>query len=75
MQVQDPVCGKLIYLEDAESSVDHDGWAYFFCSERCRRLFGASPARFANQPRAMNAGPEGPDSRRRSKCTNEPWPR
>lgn len=74
MQVQDPVCGNLISIEDAESSVDHDGWAYFFCSERCRELFTEAPVRFANQRPEMNANPNRSNTQGRSKCTDEPCP-
>lgn len=55
MQVHDPVCGKLIDLVDAVGFEDHEGWAYFFCSERCRELFKGSPAHFANQRGEINA--------------------
>lgn len=46
MTVQDPVCGRKIDVSEAVASVDHDGWAYFFCSEECYRTFRADPARF-----------------------------
>jgi YHS domain-containing protein len=74
MQVPDPVCGKLIDLVEAVGSEDHEGWAYFFCSERCRELFMESPARFANQRPEMNAASDRTNRQGRSKCTNESCP-
>lgn len=46
MMVQDPVCGKKSELADVVASADYDGWAYFFCSDDCRRAFEANPAKF-----------------------------
>lgn len=50
MLVRDPVCESEIDLAIAAASEDHDGWAYFFCSERCHGRFLASPDRFAQKP-------------------------
>ncbi|MFQ5775663.1 MAG: YHS domain-containing protein [Kiloniellaceae bacterium] len=47
MKVCDPVCGKEIGLADVVASEDHEGWAYFFCSEPCHRRFMAAPERYA----------------------------
>ncbi len=46
MQVNDPVCGTKLALDRAAGQEDHRGWAYFFCSTRCDRLFTADPARY-----------------------------
>jgi YHS domain-containing protein len=53
----DPVCGKVLKLEAAVAQEDYQGWAYFFCSQRCRRLFVSSPARFAKRPEDGDARP------------------
>ena len=49
MMVQDPVCRRAFDLDGAVAAVDHGGWAYFFCSERCCRAFQADPDRYAAQ--------------------------
>lgn len=48
--VTDPVCGGAFDLGDAAAHEHHDGWAYFFCSNRCRDRFLADPDGYANQP-------------------------
>lgn len=45
--VVDPVCGKPLELDRVEAQADHEGWAYFFCSQRCHQQFSANRARFA----------------------------
>jgi YHS domain-containing protein len=50
MQVRDPVCGKQIDLGDAVASINHEGWAYFFCSINCRNEFKRAPGSFAAKP-------------------------
>lgn len=55
MKVRDPVCGKEIDLVDAMASEDRDGWAYFFCSSACHRLFNLSPERFSDRPETAPA--------------------
>jgi len=49
MTVTDPVCGQQIDLEKAAAHEDHGGWAYFFCSAHCHRLFKADPERYAGR--------------------------
>ncbi len=34
MRVKDPVCGKRFYLDEAATQHEHDGWLYFFCSDK-----------------------------------------
>ena len=50
MKVRDPVCEKEIELSEVVATEDRDGWAYFFCSERCHMFFMASPESFAQKP-------------------------
>jgi YHS domain-containing protein len=49
MKVTDPVCGRSLDLEKALAQEDYNGWAYFFCSRDCHRLFGLSPERFSEK--------------------------
>ena len=37
--IEDPVCGKELDLSEVQAHEDYRGWAYFFCSDRCRRIF------------------------------------
>lgn len=46
MRVTDPVCGARIEIDQAAAQEDHCGWAYFFCSAECCRLFTANPDRY-----------------------------
>jgi Cu+-exporting ATPase len=42
--VRDPVCGMEVDpAKPKGGSLDHDGKAYHFCSDHCRRLFAADP--------------------------------
>ncbi len=50
MEVTDPVCGMSLDLEKAAAREDYMGWAYFFCSNACHRLFKLSPERFSEKP-------------------------
>lgn len=44
--VTDPVCGMHLALEKAVAQAEHEGWAYFFCSDACHKLFLAAPKRY-----------------------------
>jgi Cu+-exporting ATPase len=70
MHVYDPVCGKPIDLVDAVASIEHEGWAYFFCSLDCHDEFKRSPGSFAEKPGTApgNSDPRTADSTRRSTC-------
>jgi YHS domain-containing protein len=59
MSVKDPVCGKEFDLCDAQAHEDYCGWAYFFCSDRCRQEFAAHRDRFTGieQRRRVTASP------------------
>lgn len=46
--VTDAVCGLRFPLGKAVSQEDYEGWAYFFCSDACRRLFLSAPERYAS---------------------------
>lgn len=50
MTVTDPVCGMHLALEKVAAQEEHEGWAYFFCSNACRKLFLAAPERYASSP-------------------------
>ena len=44
--VIDPVCGMRIDPDDAAATAEHDGKAYYFCSEACHDAFVANPASY-----------------------------
>ncbi|ESR27453.1 YHS domain-containing protein [Lutibaculum baratangense] len=44
IEVRDPVCGAVLDVGDAAACEERDGWAYFFCSDDCRRAFAGEPA-------------------------------
>tara|TARA_B100000780_G_scaffold224261_1_gene163388 strand:- start:172 stop:378 length:207 start_codon:yes stop_codon:yes gene_type:complete len=46
--VTDPVCGMRVQLEKAAAHEEYEGWAYFFCSDTCHRLFLAAPERYSS---------------------------
>lgn len=39
ISVKDPVCGKKFDICDVRAHEDYRGWAYFFCSDKCRQKF------------------------------------
>jgi len=58
--VTDPVCGMQFDSSQAEAQSTHDGTAYYFCSEECRKLFEANPGEYIGkaQDSAASAPPE-----------------
>jgi len=46
---RDPVCGMAIEEDPCAPRAEHEGHAFAFCSERCRRRFVTDPARFLPQ--------------------------
>jgi Cu+-exporting ATPase len=70
MKVTDPVCGMSLDLEKAVAQEDYQGWAYFFCSNACHRLFRLSPERFSENPETMpvDKAPSETGQPRRVKC-------
>ena len=44
--VTDPVCGMQFDQSQAAAQTVHEGTAYYFCSEECRRTFEEDPAEF-----------------------------
>jgi YHS domain-containing protein len=44
--VVDPVCGMTLRRWEAAAVVQHERTAYYFCVERCRRLFEENPERY-----------------------------
>ena len=53
----DPVCRMTVAWRDAKTAV-YDGSIYYFCSEKCRAQFEASPSTFlsATPAEASHAG-------------------
>jgi len=39
----DPVCGMGVDTDDAASTAEYDGKAYYFCSQTCHDAFVADP--------------------------------
>ncbi len=51
--VTDPVCGTHLALEKAVAQEEHEGWAFFFCSNACHRFFLAAPEQYSeSRPQA-----------------------
>ena len=48
MTVEDPVCRNMIALEDAAASGEYAGWTYFFCCNRCHRVFKSNPRHYGD---------------------------
>ncbi|MCK6460975.1 MAG: YHS domain-containing protein [Planctomycetes bacterium] len=44
--VVDPVCGMALRRWEAVATVQHDRGTYYFCVDKCRRLFEADPERY-----------------------------
>jgi len=44
--VRDPICGMSVDPATATRSLKHDGQTYYFCSDGCKKKFGAAPADF-----------------------------
>ncbi len=47
----DPVCGMKV-AANPEKSVEHEGQAFYFCSQGCVTKFRADPSRYLHQPAA-----------------------
>ena len=54
----DPVCGMQVQTANAPASATHDGQTYWFCSDRCRERFEASPGRYTTA--AQSGGTSAP---------------
>lgn len=52
--VTDPVCGMRLALEKAAAQQEHEGWAYFFCSNACHEFFLAAPERYSSSRRQVS---------------------
>ncbi len=46
MKVRDEVCGMEFEAADASVTMRLDGKEYYFCGERCKRLFKEHPGRY-----------------------------
>ncbi|QNI35943.1 heavy metal translocating P-type ATPase [Edaphobacter albus] len=44
--VKDPVCGMQVKVETAKWTSKHEGKAWYFCSEGCKKKFAADPAKY-----------------------------
>jgi YHS domain-containing protein len=48
--MRDPICGKLLHLNEAKSTghiENYHGEVFGFCSENCQKKFREDPARYA----------------------------
>jgi Cu+-exporting ATPase len=54
--VRDPVCGMDIDPADAAAQIDHDGTAYYFCSQHCAARFNANPAQYVHTEESAHQG-------------------
>ncbi len=45
-EARDPVCGMLVYVDDAKHRAVHNSVDYWFCSAGCLRAFDANPRAF-----------------------------
>jgi P-type Cu+ transporter len=48
--VKDVVCGMYVAPPEAAAQAEYEGDTYYFCSEKCRSMFAADPARYIGQP-------------------------
>tara|TARA_R110002110_G_scaffold85816_4_gene223935 strand:- start:280683 stop:280898 length:216 start_codon:yes stop_codon:yes gene_type:complete len=48
VMVTDPVCGMRLTPEKAVAQEEREGWAYFFCSDACHKLFLTAPKRYSS---------------------------
>jgi P-type Cu+ transporter len=46
VRVHDEVCGMTIDSETAAASVEFEDHTYYFCTDRCRRMFVDHPDRY-----------------------------
>jgi P-type Cu+ transporter len=53
--VKDPVCGETLGMAEVAGSEMHEGWAYYFCSSRCRAQFARSPVAYAQKSQTPEA--------------------
>jgi len=42
----DPVCGMKVKVEEAYSTIEHNGYVIYFCSEKCEEKFRKNPERY-----------------------------
>lgn len=62
VMVTDPVCGMRLTPEKAVAQEEHEGWAYFFCSEGCHKLFLSAPKRYSSTPTHFSPTPADTDT-------------
>ncbi|HLF25575.1 MAG TPA: YHS domain-containing protein [Anaerolineae bacterium] len=49
--VKDPVCGMEIEPKEAFATREHDGQAFYFCSQSCVDKFDADPHKYGHPPK------------------------
>jgi membrane fusion protein, copper/silver efflux system len=55
----DPVCGMTIDIDKSTLRSSHDGKAFYFCSDKCKRDFDSDPKKYSARPAASDRkGPE-----------------
>jgi len=53
MRVRDEVCGMEFEAEDAKATFRFRNTVYYFCAERCKRLFREHPEQYVDtRPKA-----------------------
>jgi len=55
MRVRDEVCGMEFEAEDASATLRFQDTVYYFCAERCKRLFRKHPERYVDTGRQADA--------------------
>ncbi|MEO1018917.1 MAG: HAD-IC family P-type ATPase [Pseudomonadota bacterium] len=55
---EDPVCGMTVQRSSGKSTAAHEGYTYYFCSERCREKFASDPEQYLSkhEPEVMPEG-------------------
>jgi Cu+-exporting ATPase len=59
MTTKDPVCGMTLSLDAGNSSREHKGETYYFCSQKCHDRFAADPEHFLSGKREPVTLPKG----------------
>ena len=57
-QFIDPVCGMSVNADDAAGSTFIDGNAYYFCSDKCKKSFIATPEKYLEQTASKSVDPK-----------------
>ncbi len=46
----DPVCGRSVEQSNAAGKTQYAGETFYFCSEKCHRMFDEDPGEYIGQP-------------------------